>query len=491
MEPKSRVSLVAGAGPLTRRERGTRLAIVAAALLAMLGLGGCTSEPDGEGEKAEPRWNILFVLADDLGWNQVGYHGTEFYETPNIDGIARDGMSFTDAYAAAAICSPTRASLMTGKFPARLHLTDFIAGGHFPYARLKVPEWTKFLPLEEITIAEALKPAGYVSGHFGKWHLNKDKKYEPGRPMDPGSQGFDAVFTSVKPSSDADPTKDAHHVEEITEHALAFLEENRDLPFFAYVTHHVVHRPLHEHPELIAKYEAKPGADQPENNPVMGAMVERMDTSTGRLLRKLDELGIAERTIVAFYSDNGGLESLQDQKPLRGGKAMLYEGGIRVPLAVRWPGVVAAGSQSSVPVSSIDFFPTLLEIAGIPLEAGDVDGESLVPLLKQSGSLQRDALYWHYPHYHHQDTNLAPSGAIRQGDFKLIEWFEQSAQGLERPVSLFNLADDIGEEHDLAEEMPEKAEEMLEKLRAWQEAVGAQGMEPNPDYDPKRAKEKL
>jgi arylsulfatase A-like enzyme len=215
-----------------------------------------------------------------------------------------------------------------------------------------------------------------------------------------------------------------------------------------------------------------------------------MDTSTGRLLEKLEELGIADRTVVVFFSDNGGLKSLQDQKPLRGGKATLWEGGIRVPLAIRWPGVVAPGSQSSVPVISHDFFPTFLEIAGVSVEAHEVDGESLVPLLKQTGSLQRDALYWHYPHYHHQDTNLAPSGAIRQGDYKLLEWFEQTAQGVERPVSLFNLKDDLGEEHDLAEEMPEKADELLGKLRAWQEAVGAQGMEPNPDFDPKRASER-
>jgi arylsulfatase A-like enzyme len=305
--------------------------------------------------------------------------------------------------------------------------------------------------------------------------------------MDPASQGFDVVFTSVKPEADADPTKDAHHVAEITEHALAFLEENRDRPFFAYVSHHVVHRPLLEHPELIARYAAKPGGVPPEHNPVMAAMMERLDGSIGQLLDKLDALGIAERTLVVFFSDNGGLASLQDQKPLRGGKATLFEGGIRVPLAIRWPGMVAPGRQSSVPVISNDFFPTFLEIAGIPLEGHETDGVSLVPLLKGTGALDRDALYWHYPHYHHQDTSLAPSGAIRQGDYKLIEWFEEAAQGDELPVSLFNLKDDLGEEHDLTEERPEKAAELLAKLRAWQESVGAQRMELNPDYDPERA----
>jgi len=474
------------------RSRGkrVRIAAAAAALLATVGLGGCTSKPERQAAKAAPQWNILFILADDMAWNQVGYHGTAFYETPNIDGLARAGMSFSDAYAAAPICSPTRASLMTGKHPARLHLTDFIPGADFPYARLKVPEWTKSLPLEETTIAEALKPKGYVSGHFGKWHLNVDTQYQPGRPKDPGSQGFDVVFTSDKPSSDADPTRDAHHVAEITEHALRFLEQNRDRPFFAYVSHHVVHRPVMEHPELIAKYAAKAGAKLPENNPVMGAMIERMDSSTGELLRKLDQLGISDRTVVVFYSDNGGMRQLQDQKPFRGGKATLYEGGIRVPLAVRWPGVITAGTRSSLPVTSTDLFPTFLEIAGLEPGATPLDGESLVPLFKQTGSLQREALYWHYPHYHHLDEDLAPSGAIRQGDFKLIEWFEKAAQGRGRSVSLFNLKDDMSEQHDLAGEMPQKAAELLEKLRAWRRAVGAQEMTPNPGYDPKRAREK-
>jgi arylsulfatase A-like enzyme len=219
----------------------------------------------------------------------------------------------------------------------------------------------------------------------------------------------------------------------------------------------------------------------------MAAMVERLDGSIGQLLEKLDALGIADRTIVVFFSDNGGLASLQDQKPLRGGKATLFEGGIRVPLAIRWPGVVTPGRQSSVPVISNDFFPTFLEVAGIPLDGRETDGVSLVPLLKETGALERDALYWHYPHYHHQDTSLSPSGAIRQGDDKLIEWFEEAAQGDDLPVSLFDLKDDLGEEHDLAEERPEKAKELLAKLRAWQEAVGAQRMEPNPDYDPERA----
>lgn len=450
-----------------------------ALLLLALWLGSCTPA-----DETRPP-NLVFILADDLGWNQVGYHGFEFYETPNIDRIAAEGIYFTDAYAADPVCSPTRASIMTGKHPARLHLTDYIPGSPYPYARLKTPQQARALPLEEVTLAEMLKAQGYVTGHFGKWHLSPDKKYKPGRPFDPGSQGFDEVFTSVKPKPDADPTKDPHHTIEITERSLRFIEKHRDAPFFLYVSYHAVHRPIMEVPELVAKYESKPGADKPENNPIMGAMIERMDDAIGRILAKLEELELADRTLVVFYSDNGGFEQLQDQTPLRGGKAMVFEGGMRVPLAIRWPGVVKPGSKSSVPVTSHDLFPTLAEAVGAQIETANLDGKSLMPLLTGNGELQREALYWHYPHYHH--LGYKPGGAIRMGDYKLIEWFEPSLLGEDDAVDLFNLRQDIGETTDLSQEMPEKAEEMLRKLREWRKAVDAQEMTVNPNYDPKRA----
>lgn len=438
-------------------------------------------------------WNIVFILADDMGWNQTGYGwnragypGVGFYETPNIDRIAAEGMVFTDAYASASICSPTRAGLMTGKYPARLHITDYIPGAPYPFARVTTPTMTMGLPLEEITIPEMLKARGYVSGHFGKWHLNKDKEYAPGRPGDPASQGFDDVLTTVKPEDDADPYADPHSVEAITERSLRFLDNNRDRPFFLYVAHHVVHRPLHETPEHIAKYAQKPGAEVVlENNPIMGAMIEHMDDGVGRILDKLDELGLSDRTIVIFTSDNGGLELLQDQEPLRGGKAMLWEGGIRVPLAIRWTGVIERGSVSEVPVISHDWFPTIAEIAGIVPDVEVIDGISIVQILRGDGAPERDALYWHYPHYHH--LGYKPSGAIRAGDWKLIEWYEESLVGGEQPVTLYNIAEDIGESVDLADAMPEKTAELLAKLRGWRERVGAQEMTPNPDFDPERA----
>ncbi len=431
------------------------------------------------------RLNFVFILADDLGWNQVGYHGNDFYETPNIDLIAQEGMHFSNAYSSAPVCSPTRAGLMTGKHPARLHITDYIPGSPYPYAKLTTPRQAPCLPLEELTIAEKLKTAGYITGHFGKWHLSKDKEYQPGRPFDPGSQGFDVVFTSVKPTEDADPGKDAHHAVEITEKSIQFLEQNQDQPFFLYVSHHVVHRPIMENADLIAKYQEKPDSDEPEHNPIMGAMIERMDTGIGKILHKLDELGLSDRTVVIFYSDNGGLESLQDQTPLRGGKATIFEGGIRVPLAIRWPGVIQAGTHSDALVCSEDFFPTIMEMAEIQYEQNNIDGVSLLPVLNQSGQLKRETLYWHYPHYHHQ--GYKPAGAIRESDFKLIEWYEPTLLGEEYQINLYNLTEDIGESIDLAGEMPDLADRLRNKLHNWKKSIDAQEMKVNPNYDPKKA----
>ena len=387
-------------------------------------------------------WNVVLFLADDLAWNQVGYHGTTFYETPTIDAVAAAGMTFSNAYSANPVCSPTRASLMTGKNPARLQITDYIPGSPYPYARLLRPAEVPGLPLEEVTI-ELFKSQGYATGHFGKWHLNVDKEYVPGRPMDPASQGFDDVLTTVKPEYEDDPLADAHHARAITERSLAFVDANRDNPFFLYVTHHVVHRPLLEDPKLIARYEAKPGADDPVNNPAMAAMIETMDVGLGQILDRIEEHGLTERTIVIFYSDNGGFEQLQAQDPFRGGKAMIWEGGIRVPLAVKWPGVVEG-----------------------------------------TGVLDRDTLYFHYPHYHH--LGYMPAGAIRQGDHKLIEWFEGTIAGIGPAVSLFNLKNDPGETTDLATDKPELADSLLQQLAAWRQEVGAGEMTINPGYEKAR-----
>lgn len=442
--------------------------------------------------------NFVFVLADDLGRHQIGcYGGAPFYETPNIDRLATQGMMFSDAYAAAPVCSPTRASIMTGKYPARLHLTDYIPGQPYPRAKLRTPDWSRVLPESEVTLPEVLAEAGYVSGHFGKWHLSKDKNYRPGRPGDPDTQGFSDVLACDKPEasesakSGADPDYDAHHAKAITDRAIAFMEANKEQPFFCYIAHSLIHRPEMEYAPNIIKYATKPEAcNEMGRNPVLGAMVETLDRQVGRVMDALDRLGLAENTILVFFSDNGDLYGRNGLKPFYGAKADLYEGGIRMPLIVRWPGIVPAGSQTAALVSSVDFLPTFAEIAGVPVSNPGVDGVSVVRVLQQSGDLDRDTIYWHYPNYH--SLGLGPSGALREGKWKLIEWFEKSIDGptTDGALELFDLENDPGERNNLAVSMPDRALQLYEKLRAWRQRVGAQEMAPNPEYDPRRANDK-
>jgi arylsulfatase A len=463
----------------------------AAVKKCLLALGVTTalvgpSQANAQERAPEPaRPNVVFILADDLGWNQVGFDGSTFYETPNIDSIARDGMRFTHAYAAAPVCSPTRSSIMTGKSPARTHITDYIPGSPYPYALLKTPYRVPALPLEEVTVAELMKTKGYATGIFGKWHLNKDKNYAPGRPGDPGSQGFDEVLATVKPEPDADPLKDAHHTLEITERSLQFIDRHKKEPFFLYVAYHTVHRPIMERPELIAKYAAKPHSKDPINNPIMGAMIETMDKGIGRLLARLKQDGLDDNTMVIFYSDNGGLEQLQSQYPYRGGKATVWQGGFRVPLAVRWPGKVAPGSVSDDLVTSDDFFPTFAAMIGAKRLPKDIDGLSMVPTLTGKGSNGRDTLYFHYPHYHH--LGFRPGGAIIRGKYKLIEWFEGSIAGFGKPYTLYNIDEDVDESDDLSLEKPEVVADLAAALKAWRKKVGAGEMMLNPNFQIDRA----
>jgi uncharacterized sulfatase len=452
-------------------------------------------EPPHGGKDIQLKPNFLFILADDMGWAQLGCYGRDgtfrqdsnFYKTPNIDRLAGEGMKFTDAYAAAPVCSPTRGSIMTGKYPARLHLTDFIPGGHYPYEKLKQPKWKKHLPLKEITIAEVLKKAGYKTASFGKWHLSITKKPPQSEPCNPDKQGFDESLVTYKPATNHNPKNDAHNVEIITEKSLEFLKKNKAGPFFLYVTHNTIHTPVLGKDKLVNKYKSKPGSDLPQNNPVIGAMIEELDNSVGQLLQKLDELKIADKTIVIFFSDNGGLERVAKQTPLRSGKANLYEGGIRVPLIVRWPGTVMPGGVCTEPVISVDFFPTFLEILGLESRANNpIDGISLLPLLKQKGTLNRRAIYWHYPHYH--TSSIGPCGAVRKGDYKLIEWFDETIRGPGNSFELYNLKKDIAEKNNLAKQMPRKTEELKKILANWRSKVNTQMLTPNPNYDPQKAK---
>ena len=431
--------------------------------------------------------NIVFILTDDQGWSQLGCYGSTYYETPNIDRLAKQGKRFTNAYAACPVCSPTRASIMTGKYPARLHLTDFIKGGKPPAdAKLKHPSWQKFLPLEERTIAEVLKENGYATGFFGKYHLSQEKMPPKSLPYNPDKQGFDESFVTYKPSRAMaqkwqTPENDGHNVEIITKKSLSFIENHQNEPFFLYVSHNTIHNPLMEKKALIEKYKDKSGSDKPENNPIIGAMLETLDKSVGEITKKLHELNLSKNTIVIFFSDNGGLEKEADQTPLRSGKASLYEGGIRVPFIVKWNGKVEPNTVNDEIVSSVDFFPTLVEAVGIKNDLKNVDGVSLIPVLKSQQKLSRDAIYWHYPHYH--SAGQGPSGAIRKGDYKLIEWFDKSVDGIqtEGALELYNLKEDVGEQKNLVKDMPELAAKLYKMLSDWRKNVGAQEMERNID----------
>ncbi len=431
--------------------------------------------------------NIVLIFADDLGTSAVGAYGNDYYRTPAIDRIGRDGLRFTAAYAACPVCSPTRGALMTGKYPARTHVTDFIAGANFPFARLKQPAWQKFLPLAETTVAEALGARGYATALFGKWHLARGYLPPQSVAEGPDQQGFAETFITHKPKESDDPEKDAHGVEAITTRALDFLERNRQRPFFLYLAHNSIHSPIMAPKALVDKHRARPGGDRPENNAVIAAMMEVLDEGVGRVVAKLDALGLRENTLVIFYSDNGGLLRDAAQAPLRGGTAQLYEGGIRVPLLMRWPGAIAAGRTSDFPVTSVDFFPTFLALAGQTV-VRDVerDGVNLADLIRGGPAPARDAIFWHYPHYHAAGFG-GPAGAVRSGDWKLIEYYETTLTGQGAPLELFNLRDDPAETRNLATKETARVTALSQRLGSWRHAVGAQMPSVNPAFDPAQA----
>ena len=499
-------------------------------------------------QKKQP--NIVFFLVDDLGWTDVGCYGSRFYKTPNIDALAEVGVKFTDAYAACSVCSPTRASILTGKYPATLNLTDWLPGrDDFSFQKFRNPTINQHLPYEEVTIAEALKKVGYKTAIIGKWHLGED----PSNPMAHGfdmhipdwakgwpKEGYIAPF-GMKGLEDS---KEGEYLtDRLTDEALKYIESNKDNPFFLYMSHYAVHDPIQGRKDLVKKYSKKLNSvdknndpeyvlegnpDNPNNpskeeleklintteyepikvlpneivkvkqkqdNVEFAGMVESMDESLGCIVQKLRELGIDDNTIVIFFSDNGGMgaanfwnprriipKDKQDvafatsNLPLRGAKGWLYEGGIREPLIIKWPGKGKQGIECSVPVISIDFFPTILSMVGSPESIGkDKEGVDISPLA-QGETMDRGPIYWHFPHYSNHGMQ-SPGGAIRDGDYKLLEYFENGT------VQLYNLKDDIDEQNDLSKIEIEKTKELKEKLHQWRKDVGAKMMEPNPDYD--------
>ncbi|MCA9177415.1 MAG: sulfatase [Planctomycetales bacterium] len=515
------------------------------------------------GNAAERPANVVVFLVDDLGWRDLGCYGSTFYDTPHADRLAKQGVQFTDAYAACHVCSPTRASIMTGKYPARLGLTDWLPGRKdFPFQRLKNAPVIQQLPLEEVTLAEAFRSHGYATGHFGKWHLGED-------PAGPLQQGFDVqaprwnkgwpragYHAPFQLEGIADHPGD-YLTDRLTDEALAFIDRHQQRPFFLYLSHFAVHDPIQGHPKLLDKYRERlaerrsvgppsqatlekagpianpfrlegnpddaspfsrdaldalldddpyrafkvlPGRTvkikQRQDNVEFAAMVESMDESLGRVLAKLDELGLDDDTIVVFCSDNGGMAAANfgrptrvvpsdrldtaystSNLPLRGAKGWLYEGGIRVPLIVKWPGKGSAGAVSQLPVISCDLYPTLLEMAGLPaMPKQALDGVSFAAAVKGESAATRP-LYWHFPHYSNHGMQ-SPGGAVRSGDYKLLEYFENGT------VQLFHLGNDLAEQRDLAQQEPEKARELRQLLHNWREEVGARMMAPNPEFMP-------
>jgi arylsulfatase A len=442
---------------------------------------------------APPRLNFVVILADDLGWKDLSCYGSDLYRTPQIDRLAQDGMRFTQAYSACTVCSPSRAALLTGKYPARLHITDWIPGLPPENPKLLVPEWTKYLPLKEKTIADVLRSSGYATASIGKWHLGGEQYYPEKHGFDLNLAGTDtpgvsSYFAPYKIPTLPDGPEGEYITDRLGVEAARWIESNKDRPFFLYLPHFAVHTPIQGKKDLIDKYGAMKRDGQVHTNAVYAAMLESLDDAVGRLREKLQQLNLADRTVIIFASDNGGRVPTTSNLPLRVGKGSCYEGGTRVPLIVYWPGATAPASVSDTPTITMDINATLLEMAGIEADARKepdarkaTDGVSLVPILRQTGTIPREELFWHYPHYqHYQLGGTTPYGAIRKGDFKLIEFFDDMR------VELYNLKEDIGEAQNLAERMPDKTEELRHRLHAWRQEVGAQMPARNPAYDPSK-----
>jgi arylsulfatase A-like enzyme len=451
----------------------------------------------GVASGAESRPNILLILADDLGWRDVGYQGSDFYETPNLDRLAKQGMVFTAAYAGAGNCAPSRAFLLSGNYTPRhgVYAVGDTKRGPVNLMRLEPIPNKSGLARANVTLADALKSAGYATGIFGKWHLGGPE----GAP--PAQQGFDVVFDSRLPNPNArrDEPEDPKGIYSLTKAAGEFMEKNKNRPFFVYLAHHAIHSDLEARPASLAKFQAKqPGAQH--KNALYAACLFDLDDGVGQVLKKLADLGLEENTLVVFTSDNGGTQQ-SSQEPLRGSKGGYYEGGIREPYIVRWPGVTKPGSRCDAPVIHVDLYPTFLAAANAPAPDGKtLDGESLLPLLRGNGALQRQAIFWHFPGYLDSPVirgrdpvfRTRPVSVIRKGDWKLHfyheEWQLDGGQGrlaTNRSVELYDVINDIGERRDVAATNTAKRDELLGDLLRWIDAIQAPlPTQKNPLYRP-------
>lgn len=456
--------------------------------------------------------NIIFILADDLGWADLPMYGNRFNEAPNLQRMAHEGMLFTDAYAAAPVCSPTRASIQSGQYPARVGITDFIPGHWRPYEKVRVPiNRTQYLQTEIPTVAESLKRAGYTTGYFGKWHLGE--KVKGCHPLD---QGYDEAhvgegYFKTKFNPPRPQEEDKIVSERLTIFASEFIRKHKQKPFFLFISHWDVHCALDAEKERVEKFLKKPKVPEYPCNAFYAACIAHLDHSVGEILALLKQEGLDEKTLVVFFSDNGG--SISENKypgitegkypmvsprlgvyqdgdplkyimtsnvPLRNEKGSVYEGGIRDPLIVRYPGKIKPRSTSHEVVTSVDFYPTFLELANAAAPAGHtLDGVSLLPVLTGRAPLVERAIFWHYPVYHHD----RPASALRKGFWKLIENLESQES------KLYNLATDIGETTDLSKAYPQIHSALYAELKQWQKSIDAQLPDPNPDFDPLRRQE--
>jgi len=456
--------------------------------------------------------NFVFILIDDLGWMDLGCYGSSFYETPNLDELAQQGVRFTEAYAACPVSSPTRASIMTGKYPATVQVTNYIGGQ--ARGRLLSAPYLHYLPLEEKTIARALQEAGYATWHVGKWHLGSEAYWPQHHGFEVNVGGWSAgmprsYWSPYRNPMLTDGPEGEYLTDRLTDEAIELIRQNDGRPFFLNLWYYTVHIPIQGKPAYVEKYQSKAaalGLDRKDpfevgehfpcehkrdervvrrrfqSDPGYAAMVQSLDENVGRLLQALREEGLAEDTVVIFTSDNGGLATAEGSPtcnaPLCEGKGWMYEGGTREPLIVKWPGVSTPDSICTVPVTSPDFYPTVLEMAGVaPMPEQHTDGVSFVPLIRGEDRLAREAVYWHYPHYSNQGGT--PGCSVRSGDYKLIEFFE------DRHVELYNLREDVSEEHDLSADEPEVTARLRALLQDWLARVEAKLPQPNPDYGPR------
>ena len=448
---------------------------------------------------AEKPLNVVFFLIDDLGWMDIGANGSNYYKTPHIDQLAKEGVRFTNGYAACNVCSPTRAAIMAGKYPARLLLTQWLPSGRWDAKKNKLQEarYLSNLPLEEFTVAEALREGGYKTAFMGKWHLGPLPYYYPehqgfdinvaGRDYGaPGSYWYPFEGSWRIPTTDLKVFKESpiegkegdYLTDRLMEEGDKFIRENSEKPFFLMMSLYAVHSPLQGKPEKVARYEKVP-KKQRQGDPRYAAMVETVDDGVGRLMTALRDKEIEENTLVIFTSDNGGMSKATDNSPLRANKGSNYEGGLRVPVIVKWPGVTEPGSISDEPVISTDFYPTILGATGLPKRPlQHVDGVDLSSVLKGRSRIDRQSLFWHYPHYN-QHPQSFPATVIRKGHWKLIEMLDTGE------LELYNLALDVGEQNNLADVHSGLAQSLLAEMRAWRAEVNADPMRSNPLFEGK------